>query len=46
MRAIWVPHSDIPLDQQVAVDATPDAKAHELLDILDIVDGWLAELAR
>ena len=46
MRAIWVPHSDIPLDQQVAVDATPDGKAHELLDILDIVDGWLAELAR
>jgi len=46
MRSIWVPHSDIPLDQQVAVDVTPDAKAHELLDILDIVDGWLAELSR
>ena len=29
------------LDQQVAVDVTPDAQAHELLDILDIVDGWL-----
>jgi hypothetical protein len=25
----------------VSVDATPDAKAHELLDILDIVDTWL-----
>jgi putative hydrolase of the HAD superfamily len=40
MRAIWVPHSDIPTAQQVAVDVTPDATAHELLDILDIVDGW------
>ena len=35
MRAIWVPHSDIPVGQQVAVDATPDAVAHELLDVLD-----------
>jgi putative hydrolase of the HAD superfamily len=43
MRAIWIPHSDIPRSQQVAVDATPDAEAHELLDILDIIDGWLAE---
>jgi putative hydrolase of the HAD superfamily len=42
MRAIWIPHSDIPVDQQVSVDATPDAKAHELLDILEIVDSWLA----
>jgi len=40
MRAIWVPHSDIPAGQQVSVDATPDAVAHELLDILEILDGW------
>ena len=40
MRAIWVPHSDIPVEQQVDVDVTPDAVAHELLDILDIVDAW------
>jgi putative hydrolase of the HAD superfamily len=40
MRAIWVPHSKIPLAQQVSVDVTPDAVAHQLLDILDIVDGW------
>ena len=46
MRAIWIPHSDIPLDQQVSVNVTPDAKAHELLDILDIIDGWLAALDR
>lgn len=40
MRAIWVPHSEIPVAQQVSVDVTPDAVAHELLDILDILDGW------
>ncbi len=43
MRAIWIPHSEIPLDQQVAVDVTPDAQAHELLVVLGIVDRWLAE---
>ena len=40
MRAIWVPHSEIPVAQQVSVDVTPDGVAHELLDVLDIVDGW------
>jgi putative hydrolase of the HAD superfamily len=40
MRAIRVPHSDIPLGQQVEVDAIPDGVAHQLLDILDILDGW------
>lgn len=40
MRAIWVPHSQIPASQQVAHDATPDAVAHRLLDVLDIVEGW------
>ena len=40
MRAVWVPHSDIPQDQQVSHEATPDAVAHELLDVLDIVAAW------
>ena len=40
MRAIWVPHSQIPVAQQVSVDVIPDGVAHELLDILDILDGW------
>lgn len=40
MRAIWVPHSEIPVAQQVSVDVVPDGVAHELLDILDIVDAW------
>ena len=42
MRAIWVPHSDIPTDQQVTVDATPDGVADQLLDVLDIVEPWIA----
>lgn len=45
MRAIWVPHSDIPESQQVAVDAVPDAVAHELLDVLDVVTRWRADAA-
>jgi putative hydrolase of the HAD superfamily len=40
MRAIWVPHSDIPEDQQVSHEATPDAVAHEIIDVLEIVAGW------
>jgi len=42
MRAIWVPHSRIPLTQQVSVDVVPDGVAHELLDVLGIVDAWLS----
>ena len=45
MRAIWVPHSDIPQDQQVSVEATPDAVAHVLLDVLTIVDSWVGDAA-
>ncbi len=40
MRAIWIPHSQIPVDQQVSHEATPDAVAHELLDIAAIVAAW------
>ena len=40
MRAIWIPHSSIPVDQQVSHDATPDAVAHELMDVASIVAGW------
>ena len=42
MRAIWIQHSDIPHGQRVEVTAMPDAHAHELLDVLAIVDGWSA----
>jgi putative hydrolase of the HAD superfamily len=40
MRAVLVPHSDIPADQQVPVDVTPDGVAHRLLDVLALVDTW------
>jgi putative hydrolase of the HAD superfamily len=40
LRAVLVPHSDIPAEQQVPVDVEPDAVAHRLLDLLDIVDAW------
>ena len=40
MRAVWVPHSDIPDDQQVVVDVTPDAVVHRLAELLDVVDRW------
>jgi putative hydrolase of the HAD superfamily len=43
MRAVLVPHSEIPVDQQVTVDVEPDAVAVRLLDVLGIVDAWLAE---
>jgi putative hydrolase of the HAD superfamily len=42
MRAVLVPHSDIPAEQQVPVDVSPDGVAHRLLDVLDHVDGWLS----
>lgn len=44
MRAVLVPHSDIPLSQQVAGrgrdDVVPDAVVERLADLLDVVDGW------
>ncbi|WP_109473467.1 HAD family hydrolase [Ornithinimicrobium cavernae] len=42
MRAVWVPHSDIPAEQRVEVDTRPDAVAHSLAEIAGIVRGWNA----
>jgi putative hydrolase of the HAD superfamily len=42
MRAVLVPHSDIPAAQQVPVDVTPDAVVHRLVEVLDVVDRWNA----
>jgi putative hydrolase of the HAD superfamily len=42
MRAVLVPHSDIPAAQRVPVDVHPDAVVERLLDLLDVVDGWAA----
>lgn len=43
MRTIWVPHSEIPLDQQIAVEVEPDATVQDLGEILGVVEGWLAQ---
>jgi putative hydrolase of the HAD superfamily len=40
MRAVLVPNSDIPVDQQVPVDVTPDGVVGRLLDVLSLVDNW------
>ena len=42
MRAILVPHSDIPAHQQMVVDVTPDAVVHRLGEVLDVVRAWNA----
>ncbi len=43
MRAILVPHSVIPDDQQGPTAGEPDAIAHRLTDVLEHVDRWNAE---
>ena len=43
LRAVHVPHSDIPVHQRSDVEATPDATVDRLLDLLPVVDAWLAE---
>lgn len=41
MRAVFVPHSDLPERQRVPVDVEPDAVIDRLSDLLPIVDRWL-----
>jgi FMN phosphatase YigB (HAD superfamily) len=40
MRAVLVPHSEIPISQQVPVDVEPDAVIDRLADLLPHIDGW------
>jgi putative hydrolase of the HAD superfamily len=40
LRAVLVPHSDIPPAQAVPVEVHPDGVAQRLLDVLGIIDGW------
>lgn len=42
MRAVFVPHSEIPAEQQVPVDVQPDAVIQCLADLEEVVDRWLA----
>jgi putative hydrolase of the HAD superfamily len=40
MRTILVPHSDIPVDQAGHSVGEPDAVAHRLSEVYDIVSAW------
>ncbi|HYH32115.1 MAG TPA: HAD family hydrolase [Pseudonocardia sp.] len=40
MRAVFVPHSDIPAVQQVPVDVHPDAVLQRLSDLPDLIASW------
>ena len=40
MRAVLVPHSDIPPDQQVPVDVAPDAVVEHLADLPGLIADW------
>jgi len=40
LRAIHIPHSDIPVAQRGHTDGVPDAVAHRVEEVLDIVRHW------
>jgi putative hydrolase of the HAD superfamily len=40
MRTIHIPHSDLPAEQLGHTEGTPDAVAHRLSEVYDIVSGW------
>ncbi|MCW2721417.1 MAG: HAD-superfamily hydrolase, subfamily variant 3, partial [Pseudonocardia sp.] len=40
MRAVLVPHSDIPAVQQVPVDVHPDGVIQRLSDLPELIAGW------
>ncbi len=42
MLAILVPHSDIPVGQQMPVQAEPDAVVQSLAEVAGVVAGWNA----
>jgi putative hydrolase of the HAD superfamily len=41
MRAVHIPHSDIPAWQQTGVEGTPDAVIHDLTELPAVIDRWL-----
>jgi putative hydrolase of the HAD superfamily len=40
MRAVLIPHSDIPEHQRGPVDGAPDAVIERLADLLAVIDAW------
>ncbi|CRK59962.1 HAD-superfamily hydrolase, subfamily IA, variant 1 [Alloactinosynnema sp. L-07] len=41
MRAVFIPHSVIPVEQQLPVEVEPDAVLHRLSDLPAILDRWV-----
>jgi putative hydrolase of the HAD superfamily len=41
MRAVHVPHSDIPAWQTTGVEGSPDAVVQQLSDLVAVIDRWL-----
>ncbi|WP_424189778.1 HAD family hydrolase [Actinokineospora sp. G85] len=41
MKAVWVPHSQIPVAQQSPVSVDPDAVIQSLSEIPSLVDRWM-----
>lgn len=42
MRTIFLPHSDIPVEQRGHTDGEPDAVVHRLAEVAEVVAGWTA----
>ncbi|MDQ2838983.1 MAG: HAD family hydrolase [Actinomycetota bacterium] len=42
MRAVLLPHSTIPA-AQLGIDGTPDAVIADLVELVGVIDGWLAQ---
>ncbi|WP_153397601.1 HAD family hydrolase [Ornithinicoccus halotolerans] len=40
MRAVWVPHSDLPAEQRVEVDVEPDAVVESLAELTGVLRRW------
>ncbi|MGB3686486.1 MAG: HAD family hydrolase [Ornithinimicrobium sp.] len=40
IRTIYIPHSDVPAEHVVQIDAQPDAVAASLTAVSEIVSGW------
>jgi putative hydrolase of the HAD superfamily len=40
MKAVLVPHSDLPVEQRVPVDVEPDGVLHRLADLPELIRTW------
>ena len=43
MRAVHVPHSEIPAQQRGHTEGVPDAVIHRIADLLPVIDSWRAD---